>query len=132
MEKGGDVAIAAVVAPPRVRKFTEVEVQVFVRSFGYDGKRGEVQLIDIGEGERAGRKLASLPITLQSGYQSVALSFRTDLSTRKLRVQIPALADEVSDKNNQLSTEMAIDRTKIRVLYVEGSSQPISMLRVGD
>ncbi|MBC7854234.1 MAG: VWA domain-containing protein, partial [Pirellulaceae bacterium] len=102
--KGGDVAIAAVVAPPRVRKFTEVEVQVFVRSFGYDGKRGEVQLIDIGEGERAGRKLASLPITLQSGYQSVSLSFRTDLSTRKLRVQIPALADEVSDKNNQLST----------------------------
>ena len=42
--KGGDVAIAAVVAPPRVRKFTEVEVQVFVRSFGYDGKRSEVQL----------------------------------------------------------------------------------------
>ena len=43
--KGGDVAIAAVVAPPRVRKFTEVEVQVFVRSFGYDGKRSEVQLL---------------------------------------------------------------------------------------
>ena len=40
--KGGDVAIAAVVAPPRVRKYTEVEVQVFLRSFGYDGQRAEV------------------------------------------------------------------------------------------
>lgn len=130
--KGGDVAIAAVVAPPRVRKFTEVEVQVFVRSFGYDAKRGEVQLLEMGEGDQAGRKLAALPITLQSGFQSVSLPFRTDLSTRKLRVEIPLLPGEVSDKNNRLDADMAIDRTKIRVLYVEGSSQPINTIRVGD
>lgn len=130
--KGGDVAIAAVVAPPRVRKYTEVEVQVFIRSFGYDGQRGEVRLLDIGEGERSGRKLAAIPVTLQSGFQSVSLSFRTDLSTRKLRVEIPGLTNEVSDKNNRLDTEMAIDRTKIRVLYVEGSSEPVSTVRIGD
>ena len=47
MAKGGDVAIAAVVAPPSARKLTEVEVQVFVRSFGFDGKRTEVQLLEI-------------------------------------------------------------------------------------
>ena len=135
--KGGDVAIAAVVAPPRVRKFTEVEVQVFVRSFGFEGKRSEVQLLEMVEDpdtreRREGRKLASLPITLQSGYQSVSLSFRTDLSTRKLRVAIPTLPDEVSDGNNRLETEMQIDRTKIRVLYVEGSAQPVQQVRVGD
>jgi uncharacterized membrane protein len=130
--KGGDVAIAAVVAPPRVRKYTEVEVQVFLRSFGFDGKRAEVELLDIGQGDAPRRLTAPLPITLQSGFQSVSLSFRTDLSTRKLRVSIPTLADEVSDKNNQLDTEMAIDRTKIRVLYVEGSPQPISLVRIGD
>ncbi len=129
--RGGDVAIAAVVAPPRVRKFTEVEVQVFVRSFGYEGKRSEVQLLEIDQNKET-RKLASMPITLQSGYQSVSLLFRTDLATRKLRVAIPALADEVSDKNNRLDTEMQIDRTKIRVLYVEGSSQPVQQMRVGD
>jgi uncharacterized membrane protein len=129
--KGGDVAIAAVVAPPRVRKFTEVEVQVFVRSFGFEGKRSEVQLWELEEG-REGRKLASMPITLQSGYQSVSLLFRTDLATRNLRVTIPALADEVSDKNNRLETQMQIDRTKIRVLYVEGSAQPTQAVRVGD
>lgn len=129
--KGGDVAIAAVVAPPRVRKFTEVEVQVFIRSFGYDGQRGEVRLMDVGEGDRADRKLTSIPITLQSGFQSVSLTFRTDLTTRKLRVEIPTLDNEVSEKNNKVDTEMAIDRTKIRVLYVEGSSQPISVSQVG-
>ena len=124
--KGGDVAIAAVVAPPRVRKFTEVEVQVFVRSFGYDGKRSEVQLWELDDdGTRRPAAAPPLPITLQSGYQSVSLSFRTDLATRKLRVAIPALADEVSDRNNRLDTEMQIDRTKIRVLYVEGSPQPM-------
>jgi uncharacterized membrane protein len=130
--KGGDVAIAAVVAPPSARKLTEVEVQVFVRSFGFDGKRAEVQLLEI-EGGRETRQLAPpLPITLQSGYQSVSLSFRTDLTTRKLRVVIPTLADEVSDRNNRLDTEMKIERTKIRVLYVEGSPQPIQSVRVGD
>jgi len=34
VSKGGDVAVAAVVAPQRARKFAEVEVQVFLRSFG--------------------------------------------------------------------------------------------------
>ena len=129
--KGGDVAIAAVVAPPRVRKYTEVEVQVFVRSFGYEGQRSEVRLMELENG-REGRKLASLPITLQSGYQSVSLSFRADLATRKLRVTIPAVANEVSDRNNQLETEMGIERTKIRVLYVEGSAQAMTAVRVGD
>lgn len=126
VSKGGDVAVAAVVAPQRARKFTEVEVQVFLRSFGFDGKRSEVQLLELGDRGRADRQLASLPITLQSGFQSVSLSFRTDLSTRKLRVVIPPLANEISDRNNQVDTEMAIDRTKIRVLYVEGSPQPLT------
>ncbi|HWB10212.1 MAG TPA: hypothetical protein VG826_13360 [Pirellulales bacterium] len=126
VSKGGDVAVAAVVAPQRARKFTEVEVQVFLRSFGFDGKRSEVQLLEVGDRQRADRQLASLPITLQSGFQSVSLSFRTDLNTRKLRVVIPPLPNEISDRNNQVDTEMAIDRTKIRVLYVEGSPQPIT------
>ena len=130
--KGGDVAVAAVVAPPRARKFTEVEVQVFLRSFGFDGKRCEVQLLEVGAGDRADRQLAPpLAITLQSGFQSVSLSFRTDLSTRKLRVAVPPLDGEISDRNNRLETEMAIDRTKLRVLYVEGSSQPFTNTIVG-
>ena len=133
MTKGGDVAVSAVVAPPRARKFTEVDVQVFVRSFGYDGKRSEVQLWELADDGQLGRQLcAPLPITLQSGFQSVSLSFRTELHTRKLRVAIPALSDEVSSANNQIDAEMQIERTKIRVLYVEGSQQPLTQVRVGD
>lgn len=125
--KGGDIAVAAVVAPQRARKFTEVEVQVFLRSFGFDGKRAKVQLLEVGADGRAGRELTpALPITLQSGFQSVSLPFRTDLSTRKLRVAISPLANEISDRNNHFDTEMWIDRTKLRVLYVEGSPQPFS------
>ena len=119
--KGGDVAVAAVVAPQRARKFTEVEVQVFLRSFGFDGKRARVQLLEVGADGQADRELAPpLPITLQSGFQSVSLTFRTEVSTRKLRVAIPPLPGEISDANNLLDTEMAIDRTKLRVLYIEG------------
>jgi hypothetical protein len=130
--KAGDVAIAAVVAPPRARKFTEVEVQVFLRSFGFDGKRAKVQLLEVGADGRADRELtAALPITLQSGFQSVSLPFRTELSTRKLRVAISPLANEISDRNNQLETEMAIDRTKLRVLYIEGSPQPFATAYIG-
>src|SRR6185369_274300 len=127
------VAVAAVVAPARVRKFTEVEVQVFVRSFGYDGKRSEVHLQEVQPDGSVGRELAPpLPVTLQSGYQSVSLTFRTEMTTRRLRVAIPPLADEVSSGNNQIDAEMAIDRTKVRVLYLEGSTQPLQQVRVAD
>jgi hypothetical protein len=130
--KGGDVAVAAIVLPPRVRKFTEVEVQVFVRSFGFDGQRSEVQLWEIESGGHVGRKLASLPITLQSGFQSVSLNFRTEVSTRRLRVAIPPITDEVTERNNQVDSEMTIDRTKIRVLYIEGSRQPLRPVPVAN
>jgi uncharacterized membrane protein len=130
--KGGDVAFAAVVLPPRVRKFTEVEVQVFIRSFGFDGQRSEVQLLEMESGGRPGRKLANLPITLQSGFQSVSLSFRTEVATRRLRIAVPLMANEVTERNNQIDAEMGIDRTKIRVLYIEGSRQPTRSVAVAN
>jgi hypothetical protein len=130
LSKGGDVAVAAIVLPPRVRKFTEVEVQVFIRSFGYDGKRSEVRLFEVDRAGGAGRVLATLPITLQSGFQSVSLTFRTEVATRRLRVAIPAAADEVTERNNQVDAEIGIDRTKIRVLYIEGSSRGFSSVPV--
>ena len=79
----------------------------WLHNFGFDGRRSEVQLFELVEGDRLGRKLAALPITLQSGFQSVSLSFRTDLSTRKLRIVVPPQANEVSDHNNQVSADMA-------------------------
>ncbi len=131
--KGGDVAIVACVVPPRAQRFAEVEVQVFLRSYGYDGRRCEVSLIAPShvEGE-ADRNLAPpVPVTLHDGFQSIGLSFRTDAKTRKLQVNVSALPDEVSTTNNSFKAEVQIDRTKIRVLYVEGSSQPLQPVQTG-
>jgi uncharacterized membrane protein len=129
MERGGDVAIVGVVAPPRVRKHSHVEVQVFLRSFGYDGRRTEVQLSTVEADGRPGRTLTALPLTLRSGIQTVSLGFQSDLQTRRLRVSIPPLPDEISLENNSFHTEVAVDRTKIRVLYLEGSPQPLTQVR---
>jgi uncharacterized membrane protein len=132
--RGGDVSIVACVAPARVRRYTEVEVQVFLRSYGYDGRRCEVTLSAPASGpDQPERLLApSVPVTLHDGFQSVALSFRSEPKTRKLQVAVSELPDEVSTTNNRFQTEVAIDRTKIRVLYVEGSASPLQTVQRGD
>lgn len=132
--KGGDVAIVACVIPPRARRFAEVEVQIFLRSYGYDGRRCEVALTAPSgvEGE-ADRALAPLvPVILHDGFQSVGTSFRTDAKTRKLQVSVTTMPDEVSTTNNSFKAEVQIDRTKIRVLYVEGSAQPLQPVQTGN
>ncbi len=131
--KGGDIAIVACVVPPRARRFAEVEVQVFLRSYGYDGRRCEVSLTapSTVEGE-ADRTLAPpVPVTLHDGFQSVGLSFRTDAKGRKLQVAVSTMPDEVSTTNNVFKAEVQIDRTKIRVLYIEGSAQPLQPVQTG-
>ncbi len=132
--KGGDVAIVACVVPPRARRFAEVEVQVFLRSYGYDGRRCEVSLTAPGnvEGEADRNLSPPMPATLHDGFQSVGLSFRTDAKTRKLLVNVSSLPDEVSTANNSFKAEVQIDRTKIRVLYIEGSSQPLQPVQTGN
>jgi hypothetical protein len=51
--RGGDVAIVGVVAPDRVRRFSQVDVQIFLRSFGYEGKRARLVLSALGDDGRA-------------------------------------------------------------------------------
>lgn len=129
--KRGDISIVAAVVPPRVRKFSEVEVQVFIRSFGFDGYRTEVELTVPAGGGKPARKLASVPVTLRSGFQAATVSFRSTIESHKVQVGIPTADEEISDANNSLTSEIAIDRTKIRILYLEGSSQPLSATVVG-
>ncbi|MCI0684867.1 MAG: glutamine amidotransferase [Gemmataceae bacterium] len=107
-------------------------MQVFIRSFGFDGYRTEVQLAVPDAPGKPGRTLASLPVTLTSGFQAATLSFRSTMESHKVAVSIPTVADEISDTNNTLLSEIAIDRTKIRVLYIEGSAQPLMMSRAGE
>jgi uncharacterized membrane protein len=119
--RGGDVAIVGVLAPDRARRFSQVDVQALVRSFGYEGRRVRLVLSAVGDDGQPQREITSLPITLHKGAQMVPLTFQTDTQMRKLAFTIEPQDDEISTANNRFNTEIGIDRTKIRVLYIEGN-----------
>lgn len=119
----GDVAVVSMVVPSRVRKFTENEMQVFLRSFGYNGQGTTVQVRRIStKPDEEGKLLAEIPVTLRGGAQSVTLTFRVDEQPEELSVSIAPLMDELTTRNNRVTTKVGINRTKVRVLYIEGAS----------
>jgi len=122
-DQAGDVAIVNMVVPARVRKQSEVSAQVFVRSYGYDAVRTELRLAAVDEGGNVERQLNRLPITLRSGLQSFRLSFRSEMQALRVQASIPPQPNEVSQDNNTSTSSVAIDRTKIRVLYVDGAME---------
>ena len=121
--EGGDAAIVAAVAPAKVRKQAQVEVDVFLRSYGFAGRRTELQLQALDETGRVRRTLTTLPITLQDGMQPVTVAFRTEPDLKSLRLHLPPLPRDLAPANNDFPLEIEIDRTKIRVLMLEGSPQ---------
>jgi uncharacterized membrane protein len=127
--EGGDVAIVAAVAPARARKQAQVEIEVFLRSFGFAGQRVELQLQALDETGKVRRTLTSLPVTLQDGVQPLTVAFRAEPETKKLRLHVPPLPGDLAPANNDFPLEIEIDRTKIRVLLLEGSTD-FSSLRL--
>ncbi len=119
----GDVVIMSPVVPDRVRKYTENEMQVFLRSYGFTGQRTTVRVLSENKiGDSGAATIASVPITLSSGAQSVSLTFRVGDQPEDLRIVVDPLPGELSDRNNQVQSRVDIDRTKVRVLYVEDES----------
>ncbi len=115
----GDVAIVSLVVPDRVRKFTENEMQVFLRSFGYTGQRTTVRIVSRDRPATDEATIASVPITLADGPQSVSLPFRVGQKAEDLMVIVDPVESELTERNNQVASRVEIDRTKIRVLYVD-------------
>lgn len=116
----GDVAVVSLVVPSRVRKYTENELQVFLRSYGYTGQRTTVRVMSrskIANAESA--TLASVPITLSGGAQSASLTFRVNEQPEDLVVIVDPVESELTERNNRVETRVEIDRTKVRVLYIE-------------
>jgi uncharacterized membrane protein len=120
--EGGDVAIVAAVAPAKARKQAQVDVDVFLRSFGFAGQRVELQLQALDETGNVRRVLTTLPVTLQDGVQPLTLAFRTEPDLKHLRLHIPPAPNDLAPGNNDFPLEIEIDRTKIRVLMLEGSA----------
>lgn len=120
---GGDVAIVSMVAPNLVRKSTRIPVQVFLRSYGYKGRRAELKLTSAGPDGRPGAILARAPVVLQDGLARYSLAFESGEQDRRIVATVDPQPGEVSADNNAFAADVAIDHTKIRVLYVEGSNE---------
>ena len=120
---GGDVAIVSMVAPNLVRKSTRVPVQLFVRSYGYKGQRAEVKLTAVEPDGSPGAILGRVPVVLQDGLASYSLSFESGERDRRISATVDPQPGEVSTTNNTFAADVAIDHTKIRVLYVEGINE---------
>jgi uncharacterized membrane protein len=127
---GGDVAIVSMVAPGQVRKFSRIAAQVFVRSFGYKGNRAELKIMVVGTGGKPDAVLARTPIVLQDGLASYSLAFESGDQDRRIEARIDPQPGEVSAVNNTFGADMAIDHTKIRVLYLEGATDSYVVQRV--
>ncbi len=125
MSGNGDVSLLSVVAPSKTRKHTENEVQVFFRSYGYSGQRTTVRIQSrrkMASDELA--TIASVPITLTGGPQSASLLFRIADEPEEFLVSIDPVPGELTERNNQVALKVDIDRTKVRVLYLDNASLP--------
>ena len=119
--QGGDVAIVAAVAPAKARKQAQVTVDVFLRSFGFAGRRVELQLQALADNGTVRRTLTALPVTLRDGVQPLTVAFRMEPDLKKLRLHVPAPPGDLAPSNNDFPLEIELDRTKIRVLLLDGS-----------
>lgn len=130
--EGGDVAVVAAVAPAKARKQAQVTVNVFLRSFGFAGRRSELQLQALDEAGSFRRTLAALPVTLQDGVQPLTVVFRAEPDAKKLRLHVLPPPGDLSPANNDFPLEIELDRTKIRVLMLDGSTEPGFARRLGE
>ena len=119
---GGDVAIVSMVAPNTVRKHSRVSAQVFIRSYGYRGRRTELKIVTLGPDGQPATVLAHLPIVLTEGLTSVPINFESGNEDHRIAAVIDPQPGEVSTTNNTFAADLAIDHTKIRILYVEGAT----------
>ncbi len=120
---GGDVAIVSMVAPNQVRKYSRVSAQVFVRCYGYKGKRSELSIVAVGADGKPDVVLARTPVVFQEGLTSYSLAFESGDQDRRIEARVDSQPGEVSVTNNAFGADLAIDHTKIRVLYLEGAAE---------
>ncbi len=116
----GDVAIQDVIAPRDSPPGTRVPVRVVVRSKGYADQRTEIRIRTLADPAR--KPLATLPITLKDGVQSHELVVEPDPSGGKLVVEVPPFESEAIVENNRVPFQISSRKTKIRVIYMEGST----------
>jgi uncharacterized membrane protein len=124
----GDASVISLIAPPVIRKHANVEVNVFIRSYGFANRTAELELASVAADGVTTKKLASTPVMLEDGFQSLNVTFNSDESLHTLRAQVVPLDDESAVDNNFSDADIQIDQSKLRILYLEGSGfalQPV-------
>jgi uncharacterized membrane protein len=127
---GGDVAIVSMVAPNQARKYSRVAAQVYVRSYGYKGKRSELKIVAVASDGKPETVLAHTPVILKDGLASYSLVFESGDQDRRIESRLDPQPGEVSALNNTFGADLTIDHTKIRVLYLEGTNEQYVVQRV--
>jgi uncharacterized membrane protein len=115
----GDVAIEDVVVPREAPTGARLPVRVVVRSHGYKGRRTEVRIRSQSDPDR--KPLAILPITLDDTPKSYELVIELDKATAQLVAEVVPLENEAILENNQVAFRIAPRKSKLRVLYMEGT-----------
>jgi uncharacterized membrane protein len=119
-----DVAVRDVIAPRDAPPGTRVPVRVVVRSHGYPGRRAEVRIRALSDPQRP--PLATLPITLVDGEQTHELLIEHDPAVGRLVAEVPPLEGEAILENNRIAFQVGARKSKLRVIYMEGTVAPAS------
>ena len=118
----GDVSIRDLVFPRDAPKHSKVPIKVLVQSRGFDGRRAEV-IVRPATGFE-GRPLATLPMTLEGGEQSIELVVDSDRALGPMVLEVSPLPGESVAENNAVPFQIASKDRKLRVIYMEGSPDP--------
>ncbi len=117
----GDIAIDDLVLPPRAPAGTKVPVRGAIRSSGYHGERAVVRLVSTRRTDL--EPLATLPVTLDD---NVPQTFEMIVEARpeygELMLEVDPQEGEATIVNNRVPFEIAQANRKIRVLYMEGTT----------
>jgi hypothetical protein len=118
----GDVSIRDLVFPRNAPRHNKVPIKVLVQSRGFDGRRAEVTVRPTVGVES--RPLATLPMTLETGEQSIELVIDSDRAVGPLVAEVSPLAGESVAENNAVPFQITSKDRKLRVIYMEGSPDP--------
>jgi hypothetical protein len=107
--------------PSRQGAQAQVEVDVFLRLLASPASAWSCSFRRSTKPGRSRRSLTTLPVTLQDGVQPLTVAFRRagDEASASARARRPR---DLAPANNDFPLEVEIDRTKIRVLLLEGSA----------
>lgn len=116
-----DIAIAQISQNETAYLGTTIPVTVTLSSFGYQGKRIDVEILH--NGKRIQNKIVTLPE--DGALTQVAMDVKPDeVGDQKYTVRVSPLPGELSERNNQRSFVIRVLKNKTSVILISGAPSP--------